>query len=172
MRRFEKGALAISLLLLLVSGVGRAFFYTDPTSLYSTVIWDHWVYQARHSNSVLTVFYGEGDHELLYFEQLGKVEDNSVQELAERSLTLYQGAGGLQGFELRSPLEQISVGGQTGLSCTYSYEDGHGNILWEQRIFIILPGKQGFSIALCVDKPLGTDSPHLDDILRGWRWLF
>ena len=170
----KSGVFTVTLVLVLaLVAVGQAFVFTDPTSLYSTLIWDHWVYQAHQSTPLITVFYGQGDYDLLYFEQLGQVQDASVETMADRSLALYAGPGGLRQFQLERCLQEINVAGQNGLVCGYSYEDEHGQNLWEYRIFVLLPGEEGFSMALSSDGPwVFEDSPMLEDILSRWRWLF
>ncbi len=153
-------------------GLGQTFVFTDPTELYSTTIADQWVYQAHHSTPALMVFYGEGDFDLLYVETLEKVFDTSVQSFAERSLQLYQEPGGLKDFVLESPLEPVNIGGRWGLSCAYTYLDGRANKLWEQRVFALLPGNRGLSLALGSDGNLVTDGAVLQDMIEYWRWLF
>jgi len=176
--RVERLKFGVAVLLLLVAALsvvetGQAFEYVDPTRLYSTTIGDRWVYQAHHSTSQITVFYGEGDHDLLYFEILSTVGDDSLRDWAERSLRLYGEPGGLANFQVKMPLVEVSVGGQKGLSCAYTYKDTRGNTLWEYRIFVLLPGKQGFSMALASDESwVREDPPLLEDILRNWRWYF
>lgn len=152
--------------------VGNASFFSDPTGLFTTSIPDHWVYQAHQSNSLLTVFYGEGDFELLYFEQFGLVSDGSPKELADRTLKLYSEPGGLLEFQFMGPLEQIEVTDQSGVAALYTYKDERGNVLWEQRLFLILPGGRGFSITQGGDGvPLPLNNPILAEILKHWRWL-
>ncbi|HBN96898.1 MAG TPA: hypothetical protein DDZ66_11400 [Firmicutes bacterium] len=174
MAKFKLGSSIILVVLITLSVVGacQAFVFTDPTGLYSTTIWDQWVYQAHHSTAQITVFYGEGNYDLLYFESLGTVADDSVDLLAERSIELYGDPGGLESFQLETPLKTMDVAGQSGLSCVYTYEDARGNTLWEYRVFLLLPGNQGFSIALSSDKPWVRENPPLlEDILANWRWL-
>ncbi|HHT90477.1 MAG: hypothetical protein QM451_05860 [Bacillota bacterium] len=162
----------IFLLILLSGGIARAFVFTDPTALYSTTIFDQWVFQAHQSTANLIVFYGEGDSDLLYFERLGAVSDPSLQEWAERSLVLYAGPGGLQQFQLQRSLQETDVDGQAGLSVVYSYENERGHALWEHRVFLVLPDRQGFSITLSSDGPWVMEDPLLMEILGHWRWLF
>jgi hypothetical protein len=161
-------------LLVRVQGIaqGQTFVFSDPANLYSTLIPDNWVYQAHHSTPQLTVFYGEGDFELLYFESLGTTSDVSVKQLAERSLELYTLPGGLEEFQLDKPLQAAIVADQWGLSCSYSYVDWRGNALREYRVFLLLPGNQGFSIAVSCEQSSITDASFLEDILKHWRWLF
>lgn len=167
-------ALIMGFLLVSVQGtaLGQAFVFADPSNLYSTLIPDNWVFQAHHSTPQLTVFYGEGDFDLLYFESLGKTADLSVKQFAERSLELYTLPGGLEEFQLEKPLQSTTVAGQRGLSCSYSYVDWRGNPLREYRIFLLLPGNQGFSIAVSCEQSSITDASFLEDILKHWRWLF
>ena len=166
------GIIAIVLILSASLGV-EAFVFTDPTEFYSTLIQNQWVYQAQQSTAQLIVFYGEDDLDLLYFERLGIVPDASAQELAERSLQLYESPGGLTEYKLERSPREIDVAGQNGALCVYTYKNSHGNTLWEFRIFFVLPQQEGFSIALS-----GTgdwayeDPPLLTDILSHWRWLF
>ena len=164
---------SIFLAILGISGVARAFVFTDPTDWYGTTILDQWVYQAHQSTSNLTVFYGEADYDLLYFERLGKTSDLSVDMFAKRSLELYAGAGGLEEFQLHRSLQEVDVGGQIGLSVAYTYENDRGHRLWEHRIFLLLPDSQGFCITLSSDGPwVIEDLSFLDEILGQWRWLF
>lgn len=174
-QKFKLGRIIILLVVFLASvvGVSEAFVFTNPLGLYSTTIWDQWVYQAHHSTSELIVFYGEGDFDLLYFESVGTVSDDSVDSWAERSIRLYGEPGGLKNFQLETPLSKVDVAGQRGLGAAYTYEDERGTRLWECRIFVLLPEHQGFSIALSSDEPWVVDDPRLlDDILGYWRWLF
>lgn len=168
--------LAIVLLaavLLGTAGTCQAFQLTDPTGLYSTQIGDHWVYQAHHSTPELMVFYGAGDFELLYFQRLGQVAYPSALDFARRSVELYAGPGGLDQFELVKGFAEVEVAGHKGISCAYSYQDAQGNRLWEYRIFLVLPGQEGFSIAFGDNRPeAASGSPFLEDVLRHWRWLF
>lgn len=170
------GLAMITILLLLVglggSVLGQTFVFTDPTNLYSTMIWDQWVYQAHHSTPSLVVFYGEGDYDLLYVETLEGVSDTSVQALAERSLKLYQEPGGLKDFVLEAPLASINIAGRWGLSCAYTYMDSRANRLWEYRIFLLLPGNRGLSLALSSDNSWVTDGLVVQDMVEYWRWLF
>ncbi|MCK9525853.1 MAG: hypothetical protein M0R49_07990 [Limnochordia bacterium] len=167
-------ALVVVLLLVSVHGIGLAqtFTFTDPTDLFTVLIPDNWVYQGHHSTPQVTVFYGGGDYDLFYVESLGKTSDASVQELAERTLELYALPGGLEEFKLERPLHAKTVAGQWGLACAYTYIDGRGNSLVEYRIFLLLSGNQGFSIALSSDQPWVMDSSFLEDVLLHWRWLF
>ena len=153
-------------------GPAEASTLTDPTGLYSTLIGDHWVYQAHHSSPDLMVFYGEGDFELLYFQRLGPVSYPSALAFAQRSVELYSGPGGLEQFELVQDFREIEVAGVWGISCAYAYQDGQGNRLWEYRIFLVLPGGEGFSIAFSDSKPEAAEDPPLEEILRHWRWWF
>lgn len=171
----RRGALIIAVIAVVLGlsmGI-EAFVFSDPTDLYSTFIEDQWVYQAHQSTAQLTVFYGEGDYDLLYFERLGIVADASGHELAERSLDLYAASGGLPEFNLERPLREVKVDGQNGVICAYSYQDSHGNKLWEFRIFLVLPNNEGFSLALSGNKEWAQeDPPLLTGILSRWRWLF
>ncbi|NMB02221.1 MAG: hypothetical protein GX971_12015 [Firmicutes bacterium] len=170
----KRGALLITSLVVIVgfcAGV-EAFVFSDPTGFYSTTISDQWVYQAHQSTSLLTVFYGEGDYDLLYFERLGTVLDASSRELAERSLELYGAPGGLEGFRLESALSEVDFAGEDGVLCAYSYKDGHGNRLVEFRVFIVLPVNEGFSVAISGTGDTVSEPPLLQDILSHWRWLF
>lgn len=167
------GVICALLLVALVSGLAQGFEFTDPTALFSTYIPEHWVYQAHQSSPLLTVFYGEGDFDLVYFEQLQPVPDTSAQGLAERTLALYGGAGGLTDFSLQESVQSITVGGLIGASCAYTYEDTNGNKLWEYRIFVVLPERRGLSITFGGVGPWGDQHhPILEDILSQWRWLF
>lgn len=171
----KNGAIIAVLLLSLLSpaAMGSAAVLTDPTGLYSTFIGDHWVYQAHHSSTDLMVFYGEADHELLYFQRLGPVAYSSARDFAQRSVELYGAPGGLEEFQLVGDFQAVEVAGEWGVSCSYSYQDGQGNTLWEYRIFLVLPGGEGFSIAFSDSKPEAADLPLLlEDILHHWRWLF
>lgn len=173
MRKYGIGIVALLMIISLFSGIGQAFVFTDPTDLYSTVIRDQWVYQSHHSTDKITVFYGEGDHDLLYFEHVGPVPDVSSRDFAERSLALHGQAGGLDEFEVEEPLEEIVVAGVLGLASRYSYLDSQKNKLWEYRIFLVLPNNNGFSIALSSNEAWVFDnSPLLDGVLSHWRWLF
>lgn len=171
-RHTVKIVLAV-LFILSLSGGGQAFVFADPTGLYNTSIWDHWVYQAHQSTALLTVFYGEGDYDLLYFERLGPVQDASALALAQRSLALYAEEGGLKGFEEYRPVKTIHVAGQAGVVASYSYGGEPGTRLFEVRVFLLLPNKEGFSIALSRDDAWEGDFPALfKEILDQWRWLF
>ncbi len=61
---------------------------------------------------------------------------------------MYAAAGGLRQFELLEPLSPVEVGGLDGVKCTYIYKDAAGTFLREERVFFILPGRRGFSLAL------------------------
>ena len=101
----------------------------------------------------------------------GKVADQSVRELAERSLALYGEPGGLSGFQLETPLLPVEVGGLQGLACAYTYQDERGNLLWEYRIFLLLPDGEGFSIALGSNGPwVKNNPPVLEEVLKKWQW--
>lgn len=171
----KRGVLIITLLVVMLgfSAVVQAFTFSDPTGFYSTIISDQWVYQAHQSSSLLIVFYGEGDYDLLYFERLGRVLDASSKELAERSLELYSAPGGLSEFRLERPLEELDFAGEDAVLCAYSYEDGKGNRLQEYRIFIVLSEHEGFSLAISGNVDEMDEEPVLlQDILSHWRWLF
>lgn len=174
MGKYKLGALITLSILVSVSGYVQAesFAFLDPAQLYSTFIPDGWVFQAHHSTTQLAVFYGEGEFDLLYFESLGETTYVSVKELADRSLELYESPGGLGEFRLERPLQAINVVGQWGLACGYSYVDARGNHLNEYRVFLLLPGNEGFSIAVSSDQPSIIDGSFLGDILAHWRWLF
>ena len=154
-----------------MNGLGSAAAFSDPTGLYSTFIPERWIFQAHQSTSSLTVFYGEGDWDILYFELLGQVPDTSAQALAERSLKLYQEPGGLEQFHLERDLKALDVRGQQGVSSLYTYQNTHGNTLWEERIFLVLPDGRGFSITLGGDgsEPI-EEPPILKDAIARWRW--
>ncbi|HHW72972.1 MAG TPA: hypothetical protein GX393_07050 [Firmicutes bacterium] len=168
------GAFAILLAVVFcAAGTVHAFVFTDPAGLYSTQIADSWVYQAHHSTEHLVVFYGDEDSALLYFERLGTVSYLSAWEFAHRSLELYRSPGGLEKFEMVRDLAEVEVGGEAGVSCAYTYQDGQGNQLWEYRVFLVLPGGEGFSIAFSDSRPEAADDPRqLEEILLHWRWLF
>lgn len=150
----------------------QGIVFTDSTNLFQTQIRDHWVYQSHHSTTLISVFYGEGDYDLLYFENFEQTLDDSVQKLAERSLDLYEKPGGLNQFQLQRPLIDIDLAGQPGLSCVYTYEDERGNKLWEYRIFAMISNQIGFSLALSSDSDWVCDNALIDDMLEHWRWLF
>lgn len=176
MGKYRLGIIAITIVLAIVCssgvGLGQTFTLTDPLNLYSTAIWDQWVFQAHQSTQSMIVFYGEGDFDLLYIETLEGVFDSSVQEFAERSLKLYQEPGGLRGFVLDTPLETVDVAGTPGLSCAYTYLDDRGNKLWEYRIFLLLPSNRGLSLALSSDGSWVTDGLMFQEMIEYWRWLF
>lgn len=164
---------ALLVLILTLAPTAQAFQLTDPTGFYSTFIGDQWVYQAHYSTPQFLVFYGEGDGELLYFERLGKVSDPSSEDLARRSLDLYAAPGGLEEFRLERELQEVEVAGERGAACAYSYQDSQGTRLYEFRIFLVLPGGEGFSLALGDSSPwVLEDPPLLEEILSHWRWLF
>lgn len=144
--------------------------FTDSTGLYQVHIPPKWVYQVKESDELLHVFYGQGDSDLLYFELLCNVGDQTALDFAQRSLKLYGEPGGLPHFELHQPPEPVLVGGAEGVLCVYSYKPERGSLLWEQRVFLILREELAFSITLG-----GTgsweNSVLLNDILSGWRWL-
>ena len=150
----------------------QGFLFVDPGGTYSTLIPDQWVFQAHLSTPQLIVFYGEADYDLLYFESLGKTIYESAKELAERSLELFASPGGLDQFQLHEEPEAIYVAGQWGFSCSYSYQDSRGNTLTEYRLFFLLPGQTGFSIAVSGDSSLEVEGSFFEDILIHWRWLF
>lgn len=155
------------------AGLAQAFTLTDPTGFYSTKIGDSWVYQAQQSNPDLMVFYGEGEYELLYFQRLGPVAYPSAHEFAGRFVELYSDPGGLAHFELVWDFSEVEVAGVPGVACAFSYEDAQGNRLWEFRIFLILPGGEGFSLAFSDSKPEAAEfPPQLEEVLQHWRWLF
>lgn len=170
--RAAGAALLVVVLFALAAGTAQAFIFSDPANLYSTSIADSWVYQAYHSTPEIAVFYGEGDYDLLYFETLGSVLDNSAEDLAKRSLELYSTAGGLRDFQLEMPLIQVEVADQKGLACAYTYQDERGNKLWEYRVFLLLPEGRGFSIALSSDGPwVKNRPPVLEEVLAKWQWM-
>ncbi len=146
--------------------------FKDYRSLYAVYIPDSWVYQAKESTPSLNVFYGAGEHDLLYFEMLENVLDQSAEDFGRRALQLYADLGGLQKFMLVEPLSVLEVGGLDGVKCTYTYKDAAGTALWEKRIFFVLPENRGFSITLAGSGAPDENSRLLQDIIRGWRWFF
>lgn len=173
MKRLVQTGLLSALLLVVVSCQGLGLAFDDPSFMFSTVIPERWVYQAQRSTSNLNVFYGEGDYDLLYFQDLGPILDATVEIFAERTLALYGGPGGLANFHLEQPPQEVQIAGERGLACAYTYEERSGTKLWEYRIFLILPEQRGFSMALggggaWVDQ----EYPVLTEILSQWRWLF
>lgn len=171
MKKLVRVILLNVIVLMVVSN--QALSFADPSSLYTTEIPENWVYQAQRSNPHLSVFYGEGDYDLLYFQNLGPISDANVEAFVERTLALYEGPGGLQKFYLDKTPHQVEVAGERGLACVYSYEERSGVTLWEYRIFLILPDQQGFSIALGGRAPWNDqDYPVLTETLSQWRWLF
>lgn len=141
--------------------------------LYSTTIPQQWVYQAHQSTPWLQVFYGQGDYDLLYFESLTPVPDQSVWNFAERTLALYGEPGGLSEFELEQSLASVEVDRLPGVACIYSYEDQPGVRIFEQRLFFLLPDKTAFTITLAGEAEWTEEkSMVLDEIISQWRWLF
>ncbi|HHY15258.1 MAG TPA: hypothetical protein GX521_04190 [Firmicutes bacterium] len=151
-------------------GCARGAEFRDYGPLYAVYIPDNWIYQAKESTPLLNVFYGAGEYDLLYFELLENVCDRSAGDFGRRALQLYAAAGGLRQFELLEPLSPVEVGGLDGVKCTYIYKDAAGTFLREERVFFILPGRRGFSLALAGPKA-AVDSRLLQDIIRGWRWF-
>ena len=162
----------LPLLFLLVCS-GQVLSFTDPAGLYSTTIPESWIYQGQRSSEQISVFYGEGDYDLLYFQDLGVIADNTLESFLQRSLDLYGGPGGLQEFQLELPPHPIQVAGEQGLACGYTYKEQGGNRLWEYRIFLLLPQQRGFSLTLGGGGPwVDREYPILEEILSQWRWLF
>ncbi|NLJ81487.1 MAG: hypothetical protein GX335_10770 [Firmicutes bacterium] len=149
------------------------FAFQDPTGLYSTVIPDQWVFQAHLSSDSLVVFYGAGEQSLLYFEQLDLVEDQDALAFGQRSLELFAQEGGLSAYQLEEPLSALDLAGVEAASCLYSYESEGKIRLWEYRIFVVLPGERGFSLALGdAEETFFENRAVLEQVLENWRWLF
>lgn len=167
------GRLLISALLILFSLALTGFVYEDPTGLYTTVIPDHWIYQAHYSTDSLIVFYGAGELELLYFQQLSHVLDEGVDFFARRSLETYAAAGGLTEFQIKEPFTFIDIDGKEGVCSGYSYLGNGKERLFEYRIFVLLPKDRALSITFsnsedCIEESLAV----MEEILKNWRWSF
>ncbi|GEM_PF-482162 len=171
--RVTQNVIVALVLIVLISGVGKASVFVDPTSSYSVKIPNNWVYQAYESDRLLTVFYGEGNPNLLYFEQFIQIPDDTALNFAERTLDLYAGAGGLKEFLFNGDFKHIEVHGQPGVLCVYTYKGNSGKDLWEERIFFRFSEKHAFSITFGGEgKWEERDEDVLKDVLTDWRWLF
>jgi len=168
MKRFQWVILFLVLFGVPVWGAG----FRDAGSLYSVYIPDNWIYQAKESSPELNVFYGSGEDELLYFEVLENVLAESSEAFATAALEFYAAPGGLPGFELVENLSAVEVDGVVGARCVYTYKDGKDRLLWEERIFLLLPDQRGFSLAYGSAGPRDDGSSLLSEIVRGWRWSF
>lgn len=172
MRRHRVSLFLIMLLVGTAPICARGAEFRDSASLYAVYIPDSWVYQAKESTPSLNVFYGAGESDLLYFETLENVSDQTAEAFGQRALQSYVAAGGLPEFRLQEPLSPVEVGGVVGVKCTYTYRGSAGTTLWEQRVFLILTAECGFSIALAGAESWDGGSQMLQDIIRGWRWYF
>ncbi|HHY09789.1 MAG TPA: DUF1795 domain-containing protein [Firmicutes bacterium] len=159
-----------TVLSLLVLGLA-GFVYEDPTGLYTTVIPKQWIYQAHHSTDSLIVFYGAGDLDLLYIEQLSHVFDEDAHSFAQRSLATYASLGGLPDFEIEEPPTAIDIGGRPGVFAAYSYQGAEKERLLEYRIFLLLPNERALTITFSDGADLiGQSGAILDEIVKNWRW--
>lgn len=152
---------------------GLSFGYEDPLGVYSVVVPETWIYQSQKSHERLSVFYGEGEYDLLYFEHLGTSTDPTVEDFCKRTLAMFEGVGGLKNFKLEVSPEPVEIGDKQGLATIYTYEDQNGTKLWEYRVFLLLQNQQAFTFTLGGGGSW-TESEFevLQGILTQWRWLF
>lgn len=173
MVKIIQNIIVVLVLVGLSSGVVQASVFVDPTSMFNVKIPDNWVYQAYESDGFLTVFYGEDNPDLLYFERLIQVSDASAMDFARRTLRLYGESGGLKNLTFNDSFRYLEVDGEEGVWCTYTYQNQSGKDLWEERIFFVFSDKQAFTLTLGgTGKWENRDQTVLEDILTEWRWLF
>lgn len=171
MKKKSIHAVALSCLFVFVFS-GICFGYEDPLGLYSTIIPESWIYQRQKSNENLSVFYGDGSYDLLYFENLGSILDQTVELFCDRTLEMYAGAGGLENFAIQLPPQPILVAEKPGIAVAYAYEAG-GSKLWEYRIFLLLPNQRAFTLTLGGGGPwIDQEYKVMQEILTHWRWSF
>lgn len=157
----------------LFSGAVQASVFVDPMAMFNVKIPDNWVYQAHESDKLLTVFYGEDNPDLLYFENLIQIYDPTAMAFAQRTLELYGEAGGLQKLTFDENFKYIEVDGEEGVWCKYTYQNQSGKDLWEERIFFVFSHGQAFTITVGgTGKWENRDHTVLENILTEWRWLF
>jgi len=143
--------------------------FTEIWGLFSINVPQGWIYQMPESSEDLLVFYGSGEHDLIYIENLGLIEDQSAVAFAERVMVYYESINGLPGFCRKTNIHETQVAGLTVAEVVYHYQ---GRIpTTEKRLFALING-EGISITYSnALEEFWINFADFDNFLAGWRWL-
>lgn len=149
----------------------REFVFTDPNGLFHTVIPEEWVYQTQQSSLALSVFYGPGPYNLVYFEFLEPLSYDDPVEYAEYVASLFAEPGGLTDFVLEEGPARYELDGLPAACLTYTYKAGSGQHQRETRVLALIGDRRAISITIS-DEAEAFDSTRadLDLVLAEWRW--
>jgi len=151
----------------------EAAVFADPTGLFQTFIPRDWVYQAQQSSRVLSVFYGPGAHNLVYFEILEHVSYETAEEYLDYILAKLEGPGGLDGFRREEGPDSTALDGRAGAHAVYSYTAKAGQRQQEYRLIALVGGGRAVSITVSDERGSFADTRDaLQVVLDEWRWLF
>ncbi|HHT73319.1 MAG TPA: hypothetical protein GX008_06375 [Firmicutes bacterium] len=168
--------LAVVLILALAAAlpaVADNSVFVDPKGLFQTSIPREWVYQAQQSSGNLSVFYGPGNYNLVYFEVLEPVTYEDAVEYLYYALSHLKGPGGLESFQMEEGPEQAMLQGVAGASAAYSYKASSGHRQFELRVIALLGEDQAVSITFSDEQgSFAATKEALAVVLEEWRWLF
>lgn len=145
--------------------------YWDHSGYFTFVAPSYWRLQVSEGSDTLTVFYGRGGQDLLYFERLGPVKDETPAAFAERVLGLYGTPYGPDEFSIREDIETTEVGGVEAARAVYEFAGSSGETIRELRYFIVVDGI-GFTITYADgDTSFSQGLEYVEPVLDSWRWL-
>lgn len=147
----------------------KATNLTEVWDLFSITVSPGWVYQIQESTETVMVFYGPGEQDLIYIENLGLIVDQSAMDFAQRVIAIYEGTNGLPEFCIRQPITARELAGVSVAEVVYHYQ-GRQDIV-EKRIFMIY-NSQGISITYsnALEHYLANQT-DFNNFLNSWRWL-
>ena len=121
----------------------------------------------------LSVFYGPGNYNLVYFEVLEPVTYEDAVEYLYYALSHLKGPGGLESFQMEEGPEQAMLQGVAGASAAYSYKASSGHRQFELRVIALLGEDQAVSITFSDEQgSFAATKEALAVVLEEWRWLF
>ncbi|MGI6149165.1 MAG: hypothetical protein GX195_07715 [Firmicutes bacterium] len=147
--------------------------FVDPMGLFQTSIPREWVYQAQQSREGLSVFYGPGNHNLVYFEILEPVTYSDAGAFLDYVATMLAGPGGLEGFQIEEGPKECIFHAEEAASVTYSFKAGGGHRQKEYRLIVLVGENRAVSITISdAQESFAATKLALETVFTEWRWLF
>lgn len=124
------------------TGMGQDWtIFDDPQGRFSLRIPPGWTFQPDMSDDDLFVFYGTGDHDLLFVELVSPATPSGQPAAeAQEALRFLSGPSGPAGFQLVSAPTAGSLAGKEASFIVYGYREG-GVSLLEGRAFVQYDGR-------------------------------
>lgn len=151
----------------------NSFIFVDNSGLFSTSVPGEWVYQTQYSDTNLSVFYGPGTSNLVYFEVLYPIDFKDAIHYLDYVVNHFKGPGGLKDFHLEEGPQAFEFHGVPAASMTYTYTSSGEAAVREYRLIAILENQHMVSVTISDSET--TFAQTLKDIgpvLTEWWWLF